>query len=179
MRKGKEVQADLDSISTGEKIRQFFLPPLTSRFLIRISCIGLSAYLFFSYICLPLRIKGKSMEPTYRDEGINFCWRLRYLYSKPERHDVVVVRFAGSRVMLLKRVVALEGEQVEFRHGKLLVEGKAIDEPYVRYPSDWNLSQRRVEKDCVYVVGDNRSMSVENHYFGQVSVERIMGAPLW
>ena len=81
--------------------------------------------------------------------------------------------------MLLKRVVALEGEQVEFRHGKLLVEGKAIDEPYVRYPSDWNLSQRRVEKDCVYVVGDNRSMSVENHYFGQVSVERIMGAPLW
>ncbi len=66
------------------------------------------------------------MEPTYRSRGINFCWRLRYLFSKPKRHDVVVVRFAGSKVMLLKRVVGLEGERVEFRDGKLFVNGSPI-----------------------------------------------------
>ena len=119
------------------------------------------------------------MEPTYRNEGINFCLRLRYLFSKPKRHDVVVVRFAGSKVMLLKRVVAVEGERVEFLDGKLLVDGKAIDEPYVVYPCNWNLSPRQVERDCVYIVGDNRNMPIENHYFGQASVKRIMGAPLW
>jgi signal peptidase I len=104
---------------------------------------------------------------------------LHYLISKPKRYDVVVVRFAGSKVMLLKRVVALEGEQVEFRDGKLLVDGKAIEEPYVRYACNWNLSPRQVEKDCVYVVGDNRSMPIENHYFGRASMKRIMGVPLW
>jgi signal peptidase I len=119
------------------------------------------------------------MKPTYRGRGINFCWRLRYLFSKPKRHDVVVVRFAGSKVMLLKRVVGLEGERVEFRDGKLFVNGSPLEEPYVRYPCNWNIPPRKVDNDCVYVVGDNRSMPIENHYFGQVSMERIMGGPVW
>lgn len=119
------------------------------------------------------------MEPTYRSRGINFCWRLRYLFSKPKRHDVVVVRFAGSKVMLLKRIVGLEGERVEFRDGKLFVNGSPLEEPYVRHPCNWNLSPRKVDDHCVYVVGDNRSMPIENHYFGQASMERIMGGPLW
>jgi signal peptidase I len=169
----------LGDSGTKRKIRQFFFPSLTPRFLIRIIAVAIFAYLFFSYIFLPLRIQGSSMEPTYRSGSINFCWRLRYLFSKPRRYDVVVIRFAGTKVMLLKRVVALEGEQIEFRNGQLLVDGKAMDEPYVHHPSSWNLSSRQVEKDSVYVVGDNRSMPIENHYFGQASMKRIMGAPLW
>ena len=161
------------------KIRRFFFPRITLPFLIRISIFGLLAYLLFSYLFLPLWIKGNSMEPTYPSRGINLCWRLRYLFSKPKRHDVVVIRFAGDKVTLLKRVVAVEGEEIEFRDGRLFVNGRLIEEPYVRYPSQWNLSPRKVDKDCVYVVGDNRSMPIENHYFGQVSMERIMGGPLW
>lgn len=92
---------------------------------------------------------------------------------------MVVVRFAGKKVTLLKRVVALEGERVEFRHGKLFVNGKQIDEPYVPYPSDWNLQPRQVEKNTVYVVGDNRSVPIENHQFGQTSIKRIIGVLLW
>lgn len=119
------------------------------------------------------------MEPTYRDGGVNFCWKLRYLFSDPKRFDVVAIRFAGSRRMLLKRVVALEGEEVEFRGGKLFIEGKAMDEPYVQYPCDWNLPPRRVEMGCVYVIGDNRSMPMEEHLFGQTRLEKIIGSPLW
>lgn len=119
------------------------------------------------------------MEPTYHNGGVNFCWRLRYLFSELKRHDVVAVRFAGSKIMLLKRVVAREGEWVEFRNGKLFVDGKEIDEPYVRYPSTWNLPPRHVEKDTIYVVGDNRSMPIENHHFGQASKSRVLGGPLW
>jgi len=119
------------------------------------------------------------MEPTYHDGDINFCWRVPYLFSEPERYDVVAVQFAGSKVMLLKRVVAQEGEQVEFRDGKLFIDGKEIKELYVRYPCNWNLPPRRVEKDCVYVIGDNRNMSMENHHFGQTSKSRIIGVLLW
>jgi signal peptidase I len=160
-------------------IRQFFFPSLTPKFLIRALLVALCAYLFFGHICIPLRIKGYSMEPTYRDGSVNFLWKLGYIFSKPKRYDVVAVRFAGNRVMLLKRVVAVEGERIEFRNGKLFVDGKEIDEPYVRYPCNWNLPPRQVEKDSVYVVGDNRSMPIEDHHFGQTSMNRILGVPLW
>jgi signal peptidase I len=162
-----------------KRIRQFFFPSLTPMFLTRALLVALFAYLFFGQICIPLRIKGFSMEPTYHNGSINFLWRLHHMLSKPKRYDVVAVRFAGNRVMLLKRVVALEGETAEFRSGKLLVNGREIEEPYVRYPCDWNLAPRQVEKDCVYVVGDNRNMPIEDHHFGQASMGRILGVPLW
>jgi len=162
-----------------KKLYQFFFPSLTPKFLIRVSIVALFAYLFFGHVCTPLLIKGQSMEPTYQNGTFNFCWRWRYVFSKPKRHEVVTVRLAGSKVMLLKRVVALEGERVEFRGGKLFVDEKEINEPYVHYPCNWNLSSRQVEKDSVYVVGDNRKMPIENHLFGQASVNRIVGVPLW
>lgn len=161
------------------KIRQFFFPTPTPKFLIRASLVTLFAYLFFGHLCIPFSIRGISMEPTYHDGGINFCWRVPYLFSEPKRDDVVAVRFAGSKVMLLKRVVAQEGEQVEFRDGKLFIDGKEMKEPYVRNPCNWNLPPRRVERDSVYVIGDNRNMPMENHHFGQTSKNRIMGVPLW
>ena len=160
-------------------IRQFFFPSLTPRFLIRASLIALCAYIVFGHICIPLRIQGFSMEPTYTNGGVNFCWRLQYIFSEPTRYDVVLVRLAGRKVMLLKRVVAVAGEFVEFRHGELFVDGAKVDEPYMRYPCNWNLEPRQVEAGCVYVVGDNRSEPMERHYFGQVSLNRIIGAPLW
>lgn len=167
-------------MSTAEKrLSRFLFPSITKKFLIRITCVAVLAYLFFGHVCIPLFIQGHSMEPTYHSGGFNFCWRLKYHYSAPQRHDVVVIRMAGQKAMLLKRVVALGGERVEFRDGRLHVNGKEIEEPYVRYPCDWNLSPRQVEKDCVYVVGDNRGMPMENHYFGQTPAKRIMGVPLW
>ena len=164
---------------SNNNIRQFFFPSLTAKFLLRVLCVALFSYLFFSYVVIPIRIQGSSMEPTYRNGTFNFCWRLHYLFSRPKRYDVVGVRFAGNRVMLLKRVVALEGEQVEFRNGKLWVDEKELDEPYVHYPCNWNLPPRQVEEACVYVVGDNRSLPMEGHQFGQASVKRIVGVPLW
>jgi len=160
-------------------IRQFFLPSLTPKFLIRVAAVSLLAYLFFSYLCIPIWIQGGSMEPTYHNGEFNFCWRLRYLFSKPNRYDIVTIRLAGQKVMLLKRVVALEGEEVAFRQGKLLINGKELEEPYLHYPCNWNLPARKVEKDSVYVVGDNRNMPMESHYFGQISIHRIIGVPLW
>lgn len=166
-------------MAVNRRIRQFFFPSLTPMFLIRVFSVSLFAYLFFGFVCIPFTIQGISMDPTYPDGGVNFCWRPRYLFSEPKRHDVVAVRFSGSRIMLLKRVVAREDEQVEFRAGRLYVNDKEIEEPYVRFPCNWNLPPRRVEKDCVYVVGDNRSTPIEGHHFGQTSRVRIIGAPLW
>jgi signal peptidase I len=101
------------------------------------------------------------------------------MFSTPERHDVVAIRLAGEKVILLKRVVGLEGDVVGFRDGALFVNEKKMNETYIRFPSGWNLRPRKVDKDHVYVVGDNRSVPIDVHQFGQTSRERIIGAPLW
>jgi len=162
-----------------EKIRRFLFPSLSKKFLIRVGVVALAAYIFFGHICIPLRIRGESMAPTYINGSFNFCWRVSYVFSKPQRFDVVAVRFAGTRIMLLKRIVALAGEQVEFKHGSLFVNGQKITEPHLHYPSDWILKPRTVAEGSVYVVGDNRSTSIRRHHFGQTPVERIMGKILW
>jgi signal peptidase I len=81
--------------------------------------------------------------------------------------------------MMLKRVVAVAGDKVAFRRGVLHVNGKAVHEPYVIYPCDWNLPTRMVRPGHVYMVGDNRDVPMSEHSFGQATTDRIMGAPLW
>lgn len=119
------------------------------------------------------------MEPNYHDGSFNLIWRPVYFYRLPDTGEVVGVRLAGRNVMLLKRVVALEGDTVEFKKGKLMVNGKEKNEPYLKYPCNWDLPLRTVEKGKVYVVGDNRDMPVNNHVFGQTEINRIVGVALW
>ena len=160
-------------------LKYFFLPQITKPYLVRVLFISFSLFFFFKFVCLPFKIDGHSMEPTYMDGDFNFCFKLRYVRSKPKRQDIVAIRLAGETVFLLKRVVALEGDTLEFRSGALIVNGEKIPEAYVLFPSDWNLPLRTIEKDHVYVVGDNRSVPIHSHRFGQTLVNRIIGGPLW
>jgi len=160
-------------------LKNFFLPKMTLGYLLRVAIVAVLAYLVFGYFCIPARLSGSSMEPIYHDGGINFCWTPSYWFKSPKRGDVVMVRLAGKKIMFLKRIVALDGETVEFRDGKLLINGKEINEPYVRFQCDWNLPPRKVETGNVYVVGDNRDMNIDNHIFGQTTVKRVAGRPLW
>lgn len=86
---------------------------------------------------------------------------------------------AGNKVVLLKRVIALEGETIEINDGIVHVNGVQINEPYASHTSDWNLPPRKVAKAHVYVIGDNRSVPMHVHQFGQTKINRIIGAPLW
>lgn len=119
------------------------------------------------------------MAPTFADGGLTFCWRLKYIFNTPRRHDIVVVRLAGSKVLLLKRVVALPGERVAFKKGQLLINDAPLEEPYVRFRRDWHLTARVVKPGYVYLVGDNRGVPIDQHDFGQTPIKRIIGAPLW
>lgn len=159
-------------------LRRFLAPELNRFFFFRILGLILATVVIFTQVLIPLRIEGQSMEPTYSN-GFNLCWRGRYLFDSPQRGDVVAIRFAGNRVLLLKRIVALAGDTVAFEHGKLLVNGQQVDEPYVHFRADWNLEPRTVEPGKVYVVGDNRGVPMHRHHFGQVEEQRIAGGLLW
>jgi len=163
------------NIMSSTPVREFFFPSFNKRFFIRLILLGLACYVIFGYLLIPLRIQGMSMEPTYHDRSFAFCWRLQYLFVPPEHFDVVTIRFAGRKVMLLKRIVALQGETVEFRKGLLYINGNLIKEPYVRYRSDWELPPRAIAPGHVYIVGDNRGTSMARHQFGEINMDRIVG----
>ena len=159
--------------------KSFLCPKFTRAYGIRLLAVALTATLVFGFVLIPFRIHGHSMAPTYRDGGFNFCNKLRYVFADPKPQDVVAIRLAGRSIVLLKRVVALEGDIVEFRKGRLYVNQRAVDEPYVRDPFAWNLPPRRVAAGRVYVVGDNRRVPMDRHRFGQTRLDRIIGGPLW
>lgn len=160
-------------------VRKLLFPEFNRKSLIRIIGVGIFAVIVFKYILIPFRVSGFSMLPTYHDGDFNFSFALKPLFSPPKRFDIVTVRFSGNHVMLLKRIVALEGEKVAFENGWLLVNGKKIHEPYVSERQPWNLAPRTVKKNHVYVVGDNRNVPMGMHDFGQTPIHRITGSPLW
>lgn len=161
------------------RIHDFIFPEMNRNFWIRVICASTLCFLFFKFICKPVFLNGSSMEPNYHSRTLNFCWTPTYRFRKPEKGDVVALRYEGDRVMLLKRIVALENETVEFRNGVLYVNGKPVEEPYVLLnQGKWDLAPRKVSPGCVYVVGDNRSMPIEQHKFGEIRKSRIQGTLL-
>ncbi len=159
--------------------RAFLLPKPTPRFLLRLASTALIVFVVCKYVLLPVVIDGESMLPTYASRRLNFCNRLAYRWSPPKRGDVVILRYGGTRWMLLKRVIAFAGETVSFEKGACLVDGKPLDEPYVAPGCDWNLPPHKVRPGHIYVMGDNRSVPAETHVGGEIAAARIAGSPLW
>lgn len=161
-------------------ILRFLFPRLTWPFFLRLAIIAAAAWFFFSQICLPARVNGDSMLPTYKTGDFLFCWTPAYHNTLPERGDVVMISYSGQQVMLLKRVVALPGDTVEFHNGKLLLNGGPADEPWTDSAAcDWNQPPLTVAENCVYAVGDNRSMPIAEHLHGQVDLADLVGKPLF
>jgi signal peptidase I len=133
----------------------------------------------FKFLLLPIRVEGVSMLPTYKENQINFLNCMVYWFHPPRRGDVVGIRLAGKHVMFCKRIVGLPGESVSFHDGRLFINGKLLDEPYVRLPCHWEHEPILDGPDEYYVVGDNRSMDFYDHEQGRAERGRIVGRVLF
>jgi signal peptidase I len=125
------------------------------------------------------RIDGASMEPTLQHGQLVVIARWSYWFRSPSRGDIVVFRAPNDGARdLIKRVVGLPGEQIEIVDGQVLVDGEAIREPYARpNPSSggpWKLGEHQV-----FVMGDNRSRSLDSRNWGPLQSDRIVGKGLF
>ena len=159
-------------------LKNFFFPKLDWKFALRIVIVGAAVWVICYFFFMPCFINGHSMQPTYNSTGINFCNKLRYAKNLPTYGAVVILRYVG-KTYYLKRVIGLPNDKIEFRNGILYRNNEKISEDYVKFPCDWNMPQVTVRSNTVFVVGDNRSMPIEQHQFGMISQHRIAGAPLW
>jgi len=145
-----------------------------SRTLVRTMALMVVSVVVFHFVLLPIQVEGISMLPTYRDHGVHFVNRLAYVFHEPQRGDVIAIRYSGIHMMLMKRVVALPGERVAFHGGHLYINGKPLEEPYVKR-CNWEFEAGEMKPDMYYVVGDNRSMPEADHTKGGAWRYRIVG----
>jgi signal peptidase I len=145
--------------------------------MIRVVVLVVVCYVVFKHLLLPIRVDGPSMLPTYREFSVNFINRMAYWFSEPRRGDVVAVRYTGNSIMLMKRIIGLPGETIEFVDGRVLINGRPLDEPYLKFECDWTVRPEnyRLSDEEYYVVGDNRSMPFESHQQGSARRIRIVG----
>ena len=132
-------------------------------------------------------VSGTSMNMTLLD-GDYLLLLSNSFYREPEQGDIVVVSrnsFENGSAFV-KRVVATEGQTVDidFELGIVYVDGVALDEPYIN-----NLTTTRggvcfplvVEEGCVFVLGDNRGISLDSRYpaIGQIDTREILGKAIF
>jgi signal peptidase I len=148
-------------------------PTVTAVRLVLLVVVSLVA---FKLVLVPVKVTGRSMEPSYRDGRINFMHLLAYRTREPQRGDVVGIQFEGSRLILLKRIVALPGERVSVRDGRVYINGESLDEPYAR-GADIPPTREEVllEPDQYFAIGDNRDDSA----YGLVRRNEIQGKVLF
>lgn len=129
-----------------------------------------------AFIITPARVDGSSMEPTLNNNNIVL---LDKTYSKKniKRFDIVVVKLGDERI--IKRVIALPGEHVEYKKGQLYVDGFLVNEDFNHAEThDFKLETLgylTIPGDKYFVVGDNRLDSMDSRYIGLIDEEDILG----
>lgn len=126
---------------------------------------ALGAVLLRVFVFEGIYIASGSMENTLPVGRHVFVNKTAYLSKPPERGDIVVFPSpVDDEKDLVKRVIAVAGDEVRIYEKKVFLNGKALDEPYVRHDipemlEGDNLEVGFVPKDRVFVLGDNRDHS--------------------
>ena len=158
--------------------------------IVLICAIGL-AFVLRAFLVEVFVIPSGSMERTLLIDDRVVVYKLGYRFGDVSRGDVVVFRQPGqsdSADDLIKRVVAVGGDTFEIRDGLVYIDGRRIDEPYLRWPESTDPAGpihgcvNPAERDrCVVpegkllVLGDNRWASRDSRYFGPIDEDTVVG----
>lgn len=123
------------------------------------------------YVVTPIRVNGESMYDTLINGDIMILNIIDYKINGVDRFDIVVVD-EGSEY-LIKRVIGLPGEKIEYKDNKLYVNGKKVKDNYGTSNTD-DFSYK-VPKNSYFVMGDNRSNSLDSRRFGAFQKSKIKG----
>ena len=153
-----------------------------------------------AFVVQAFKIPSGSMEPTLLIGDhllvnkfiygitIPFTDKKLFEFVTPKRGDVVVFIYPEDPSKdFIKRVIAVEGEQISIRDKKIYINGKRIEDPYGVYRdpnvvSGWgneisrdNFGPVTVPPHSLFVMGDNRDKSFDSRFWGYVDINKVKG----
>lgn len=136
----------------------------------------------------PRYIPSLSMYPTFEVGDQLAVEKVTKRIRSPNRNEIVVFNppqnfrdLVGdgskkAKEALIKRIVAVEGDQVEVKMGgKLFVNGVMQDEPFTAEDAEYEFGPVIVPEGDVLVLGDNRNHSLDGHIWGFLPKENVIG----
>ena len=136
--------------------------------------------LFRTFIATPVRVDGDSMRESLHNGDILILNKLDNNYK---RFDVVVVNYNKSK--LVKRIIGLPGENIEYKNNKLYINNKEIEDVETIRTLDFSLEElyaiKEIPKDYYFVMGDNRGNSLDSRDYrvGLIKKEDIVGITIF
>lgn len=139
-----------------------------------------AAFIISSFVIVNASVPSGSMMDTIPERSRIVAFRLSYLFSDPQRFDVVVFRYPGDNTTYyVKRIVGMPGDTLQIMAGTVYINGEAIYEEYVRgEPSPFdNHGPFLVPEGAFFVLGDNRNNSDDSRRWQDpfVGQEKIVG----
>lgn len=142
----------------------------------------------YLFLLQPHQVKGASMEPNFHDLEYILTDKITYRFSEPRRGDIIIFKAPPNpEIDFIKRIIALPGEKIEIKNSKITIYnsekpgGFTLSEPYeimepiiggTRLPEGKIFE---VPKDSYFVLGDNRTHSLDSREWGEVPKSAIIG----
>lgn len=125
-----------------------------------------------------------SMEPTLTEGDNLFVEKLGHRFGWLKSGDIIVFKSPDADILLIKRLVAVEGDRVEVRDGRVYVNGEIFltglpDEPETPQGDIPEYTDLTVPEGMVYLLGDNRLYSHDSTEFGPIEEKWITGRALF
>lgn len=150
--------------------------------MVRVAVISLAIIIPVRYFLIqPFYVKGASMEPNFYDHEYLIIDEISYRFNQPQRGDIVVFKYPKDpKQFFIKRVVGLPGERVKIEDNKIYIDGTILNEAYLDSGAETVLALRGygdvvLGSDEYFLLGDNRSQSLDSRSFGPVKREYIIG----
>ncbi|MCS7251413.1 MAG: signal peptidase I [Anaerolineae bacterium] len=167
-------QVELPSGQARERVAHRWLSFL--RELVETVLIVIVVMVLVNTVTARFQIEGSSMEPNLRDGEYVLISKISYWFGSPQRGDVVVFRFPHDPHRdFIKRIIGLPGETVAIRDGKVFIDGRPLEETYIRSPIIYTYGPVTLGPDEYFVLGDNRNASNDSHNWGTLPYSAIIG----
>ncbi len=155
--------------SLGEEIKDW---------IVSIAIAIVLAFLIRYFIVELYLVDGPSMRPTLQSAERLVVNKFIYRFRAPERGEILVFRYPRDPSRdFIKRVIAIPGDTIEIKDGRVYVNSTLLNEPYILSKTRGNYLLATVPEGHIFVMGDNRNNSEDSRFadVGFVPFDLIKG----
>ena len=143
-------------------------------FVIKAFCV---VAVLIKFVFMPCVVNGSSMVPTYNDGEYGYS----FIVTKNlgiHRFDTAVIKLdTEEEKLLVKRVIGMPGETVEYKDNKLYINGEHLEEDFLTGVTT-NDFKVELGQDEYYCLGDNRNISRDSRFYGPFEKKQIVSTHL-